>query len=216
MEAVAQSEIIASVFETVQRRMEGQGAGHDFEHVRRVFENAKTICAAEGGDWFVIGLSALLHDLGDAKFWDGQERSGEFATEILNNLGLSTSIVQHVVDIVDNLSFRKRKTAMPLSFEGQIVQDADRLDALGAIGIVRTVEYGATIGQPFYSPNPREKTGIQHFDDKLLKLKQLMNTKTARDLAEKRDAFMRRFVEQLRSEMVNHDGGEAKPDATGK
>ncbi|MEM8735657.1 MAG: HD domain-containing protein, partial [Planctomycetota bacterium] len=154
----ANTKIISAVYDTVRERMQGQGAGHDFEHVLRVLKNADAIHAAEGGDWYVIALAALLHDLGDAKFWDGQERSGEFASEILSGLSVCVEVVHHVVEIVENLSFRKRGSAKPMSLEGRIVQDADRLDALGAIGIVRTVEYGAAINQPFYSSDPNRKS----------------------------------------------------------
>ncbi|HBJ38536.1 MAG TPA: metal-dependent phosphohydrolase [Planctomycetaceae bacterium] len=187
----------------VRDRMSGQAAGHAMDHVLRVLASARAIQADVGGDLCVIELAALLHDVGDAKFHDGVERSAEFAVQILGDLGASEGVIGHVAHIVDNISFRKGVAGKDLSLEGKIVQDADRLDALGAIGIVRTIEYGAAVGQPFYladkgCPKPSsEKTGVSHFHEKLFKLKGLMNTDAARRLAEQREAFMRLFLEQF-------------------
>lgn len=196
----------------VRERMAGQAAGHGMDHVLRVLAVARTISADAGGDLRVIELAALLHDIGDAKFHDGVERSGEFAGQILSELAASGGVIEQVVHIVDNISFRKGIDSRKLSLEGQIVQDADRLDALGAIGIVRTIEYGAAVGQPFYLAGDRcppascVRTGVGHFHEKLFKLKGLMNTDAARRLAGQREAFMRLFLEQF---MLEHDGVHA-------
>jgi uncharacterized protein len=185
----------------VQQRMDGQAAGHGIDHVLRVLVSARTIQADAGGDLLVVELAALLHDVGDAKFHDGVERSGEFAREILSHLGADDDLVEHVAYIVDNISFRKGIDASELSLEGKIVQDADRLDALGAIGIVRTIEYGAAFGQPFYLPDAgTAKTGVGHFHEKLFKLKELLNTEAARRMAEERESFMRMFLTQFMRE----------------
>jgi uncharacterized protein len=110
-------------------------------------------------------------------------------------------LIEHVAHIVDNISFRKGESAKPLSLEGQVVQDADRLDALGAIGIVRTIEYGAAFGQPFYLADAgNAKTGVGHFHEKLFKLKSLMNTDAGRRMAEDREAFMQTFLDQFMRE----------------
>ena len=187
---------------TVRERMADQGAGHGMDHVLRVLKLARAIQRSVGGDLEIIELATLLHDVGDAKFHNGVERSGEFAAEILTGLGAGEQQISHVVHIVDNLSFRKTATAEPLSLEGKVVQDADRLDALGAVGIVRTVEYGASIGQPFYCQDAKNsKMGIQHFEDKLFKLKDLMNTPVARELAIQREVIMRQFVEHFMREV---------------
>lgn len=194
-------EVFTSVENEVRRRLDGQGAGHGFDHVQRVLQSARLIAAEAGGDRFIIELAALLHDVGDAKFHDGVELSGQFAEEILSELDVDQAVIGAVVQIVDNLSFRKRDSAQPLSLEGQIVQDADRLDALGAIGIVRTIEYGAARSQPFYDPeNPQAKTGVTHFHEKLFQLRELMNTDIARHLAHQREAFMRTFLDQFHAE----------------
>jgi uncharacterized protein len=199
-------QIIENVEQIVRQRLAGQGAGHGFDHVERVLRSAREIQAETGGDPVVVELAALLHDLGDAKFHAGIERSGEFAQAVLSDLGESLDRIAHVVHIVDNISFRKGAGAAELSLEGKIVQDADRLDALGAIGIVRTIEYGAAIGQPFCrSDGESGKTGIDHFYDKLFKLRDLMNTDAGRRLAADREQFMRTFLDQFQRE-TNESG----------
>ncbi|QDV24731.1 putative hydrolase [Aureliella helgolandensis] len=184
-------------------RMQGQQAGHGFDHVSRVLRTARQIQTETGGSRLVVDLAALLHDVGDAKFHDGLERSAEFSREILSAQGVPQEIVEHVTHIVDNISFRKGVPADQLSLEGKIVQDADRLDALGAIGIVRTIEYGAAKGQPFYLPSQRDAasptapTGVGHFHEKLFKLRALLNTEPARIIALQREEFMRSFLDQF-------------------
>ena len=121
-------------------------------------------------------------------------------------MGARPDTRERVADIVDNLSFRKGLDGSQLSLEGQIVQDADRLDAMGAIGIVRTIEYGASVGQPFHrsgEPNEKAKTGVDHFYDKLFKLRDRMNTEPGRRLAANRESFMRHFLDQFFAE-CNH------------
>ena len=201
-EMFANQNVIDEVAAIVRDRLADHGAGHGFDHISRVWKTACSLQASVGGDRFVIELAALLHDLGDAKFHDGIERSKEFSIAILQDLGVDADVVIHVGNIVDNISFRKRETAEPLSLEGQVVQDADRLDALGAVGIVRTIEYGAAFNQPFYVSNPErsQKTGIGHFHEKLFKLKDLMNTDAGKQIAEERENFMRSFIDQFKQE----------------
>lgn len=201
--AIKNDGLIAQVEAIVRTRMAGQAAGHGMDHVLRVLASARAIHAEVGGELKIIELAALLHDIGDAKFHDGIEKSADFAREILGDLGADQELIEHVAHIVDNISFRKGASAKPLSIEGQIVQDADRLDALGAIGIVRTIEYGAAFGQPFYvgenddANTAKIKTGVGHFYDKLFKLKSLMNTELGRRMAEDRETFMRTFLDQF-------------------
>ena len=161
-----------------------------------------SIHAEEGGDPCVIELAALLHDIGDAKFNDGQERSGELAHEMLQKHQVDPNTIRHIVHNIENLSFRKRNQAEPLSHEGKIVQDADRLDALGAIGIVRTIEYGEYKSQPFFdNEKPLAPSGALHFKEKLFKLKDLLNTASARRIADQRVDFMRLFLQQYFDEL---------------
>jgi uncharacterized protein len=207
-------EIVRKARDEVRRRLADQGAGHGFDHVERVLASARAISAEAGGDRFVIELAALLHDVGDAKFHNGAERSGEMSREILSELGVDEATTSHVAHIVDILSFRKRGDAEPLTLEGQIVQDADRLDAIGAIGIVRTIEYGATVGQPFYvADDATAKSGVGHFYEKLFKLRDLMNTAAGKRMAEQREAFMRTFLEQFYAEMGQPKMGQSNNDA---
>lgn len=190
----------------VRQRMAGQAAGHGMDHVLRVLAWARAIQSETGGNLETIELAALLHDVGDAKFHDGVERSAEFAREILGGLEAGEELVERVAHIVDNISFRKGVDASELTLEGKIVQDADRLDALGAIGIVRTIEYGAAPPpgvpvQPFYLADAGDaKTGVGHFHEKLFKLKSLMNTDAGRRMAEDREAFMQTFLDQFMRE----------------
>lgn len=195
----SQNQIVKSVECEVRQRMAGMQAGHGVDHVLRVLKTAGEIQAEVGGDAFIISLAAWLHDVGDSKFHQGVERSAQFTREILASQAVTGAVVDHVADIVDNISFRKGSQAAELSLEGQIVQDADRLDALGAIGIVRTIEYGAAFGQPFYIQDncERRPTGVGHFYDKLFKLCKLLNTEPARRIAEQRELFMRDFLRQF-------------------
>tara|TARA_R110002072_G_scaffold1013_5_gene8369 strand:- start:7859 stop:8482 length:624 start_codon:yes stop_codon:yes gene_type:complete len=201
--------IIRRVADIVNQRMADQQAGHGIDHVRRVHRTACDIQHQIGGDRTIVELAALLHDVGDAKFHDGKERSAEFSREILAGEGVDQPTIDHVAHIVDNLSFRKHETAEELSAEGKIVQDADRLDALGAIGIVRTIEYGATVGQPFHiaGNDPSNlngpKTGAGHFYQKLFRLREMLHTEPARQIAADREQFMKTFLDQFMSEMAD-------------
>ncbi len=192
--------ILDALVPLVAQRMQGQQAGHGLDHVQRVVRSARAIQSAVGGCPFIVEVAAWLHDIGDAKFHEGRERSGEFSREILGQFDLPSESTEHVVAIVDGISFRKSGSSPPLSLEGQIVQDADRLDALGAIGIVRTIEYGATRGQAFYDPASdllRDATGVGHFYQKLFKLRGLLNTEPARRMSQEREEFMRTFLQQF-------------------
>ncbi|MGI9468247.1 MAG: HD domain-containing protein [Rubripirellula sp.] len=204
--ALNQRELIQQVSSIVRSRLADQGAGHGYDHIERVWNTARKLQSMCGGDLLVIELAAILHDIGDAKFHDGKERSKEFSVEILNQVGVDAVTIEHVAQIVDNISFRKRESAESLSLEGQVVQDADRLDALGAVGIVRTIEFGAAFDQPFYAPTSvlpnvvPQKTGIGHFHEKLFKLRDLMNTDGGREMAKSREDFMRAFINQFELE----------------
>ncbi|RMF38534.1 MAG: HD domain-containing protein [Planctomycetota bacterium] len=200
----SQQQIVQMVAQIVAERMTGQQAGHGLDHVRRVVGLARYIHQREGrGSRLIIELAAWVHDVGDAKLHDGTERSEELVDDILQRAGVDRTTSAAIMHIVQNMSFRHRAIAQPLSIEGQIVQDADRLDALGAIGIVRTVEYGAARGQPFHvfpGESDGGPTGRQHFFDKLLHLVQSMHTETARELGAQREQFMRSFLAQFDQE----------------
>jgi len=190
----------------------GEGSGHDWWHVYRVWKNAIHIGKQESVDIFVVELAALLHDVADWKFHNGNDEIGpQVAKEWLESLGVSVDTVSHVCQIIKDISFKGAGvvTAMKTT-EGMVVQDADRLDALGAIGIARTFAYGGSKNREMYNPdiNPEmhtsfeqyknsQGTSINHFYEKLLLLKELMNTATAKQIAEKRHAVMEDYLAQF-------------------
>ena len=195
--ATNDAELLTAISNRVKRTLESQSAGHGWDHIDRVHQLAGKIQSAEGGNSKVISLAAILHDVGDAKFNQGVELSGKIASQILNEFDVDETETSHIIQIIENISFRKRAEAEPLTLEGQIVQDADRIDALGAIGIVRTIEYGQFKGQPFYAiDSPDAPSGVQHFYDKLFRIPSLLNTKTAKKHAEARVLFMQAFLRQ--------------------
>ena len=216
---MSDSELINAVSHEVRRRMAGQGAGHGLDHVARVVNLASQLQHKEGGEPTVIALAAWLHDVGDAKLWDGIERGEELSREILHQCSASAERIEQVVDIVDKISFRKNCPVDQLSWEAKIVQDADRLEALGAIGIVRTIEYGAHRQRPFYADDQDLETshcGLAHFYQKLFKLPALLNTLTAREMAARRVAFMQQFVAQFMEEWcVSQQPAEVVGDDAG-
>jgi len=204
--------IIAQTAEHIRLKLEGEGSGHDWWHVYRVWKNAIHIGKQEKADLFVIELAALLHDIADWKFHDGNEDIGpQLAREWLETLSVEESVIAHVCRIIRAVSFKGAgvKNTMD-SPEGLIVQDADRLDAMGAIGIARTFAYGGSKHREMYNPTVNQQlhasfeqyknsegTTINHFYEKLLLLKDLMNTATAKEIAENRHKYMQEFLQQF-------------------
>ena len=200
----------------VQDTLKGAEGGHDWFHILRVYNNAIQISQDEDVDVLVVSLSALLHDIADSKFHNGDETIGpHLARTFLNNEGVEQPIIEHVVNIIEHMSFSKSLDP-ELSFtsrEMEVVQDADRLDAIGAIGIARCFNYGGfknrTLYDPEIAPNLNmSKTEykastaptINHFYEKLLLLKDSMNTETGKRIAEQRHAFMEQYLEQFYNE----------------
>lgn len=204
------SAIVRSTANYVKRKMSLESTGHDWWHVYRVWRNALEIAKYEkGADLFVVQLAALLHDIADWKFNNGNEEKGaRIAREWLERSGVGENTAAQVVDIVRNISFKGAKArSNAMSKEGEIVQDADRLDAIGAIGIARAFAYGGYMGRPIYDPQVKPRlhrsfaayksarsTTINHFYEKLLRLKGKMNTERGRKMAQKRDAFTRDYL----------------------
>ena len=199
----------------VKQKLENAEAGHDWFHIERVFKNALLIAQHEECDIEIVKLSALLHDIADSKFNGGDETIGpRIAREFLESQKIAESKIQHVVAIIENISFKggnfeKKFTSKEL----EIVQDADRLDAIGAIGIARTFNYGGFKNRQLYNPNipPKmnmskeeyknsEAPTLNHFYEKLLLLKDKMNTKTGKELAIDRHRFMENFLAQFYAE----------------
>lgn len=207
--------ITEQVINEIKAQFEGDASGHDWFHIERVYNLAKYIQSKEGGDLEIVELSALLHDISDHKFNGGKlDEGGNVAYDILIKLGYPANRSEKVKYIVDNVSYKGANTKNEMdSLEGRIVQDADRLDAIGAIGIGRTFAYGGHKGQPMYDPelepslhNSFEEyakskgTTINHFYEKLLLLKDRLNTETARKMGEKRHDLMQSFLDDFLGE----------------
>ena len=200
----------------VKNELENAESGHDWFHIERVYQNAKLIAKEEDVDLFVVTLAALLHDIADSKFHSGDETVGpKKAKEFLNTLKIAQHIIDHVINIIANMSFSKSldNDVKFNSLELQVVQDADRLDAIGAIGIARTFNYGGYKNRTIYNPeiNPNldqtkevykksKAPTINHFYEKLLLLKDKMNTNAGKTIALKRHEFMELFLEQFYEE----------------
>lgn len=209
---MTENEVLQKTVNFVRQKLEGEGTGHDWWHIYRVWQNAKAIANEEGGNLFIIELAALLHDIADHKFHNGDETVGpKVATEFLIGLRVPQEITDQVILIMEEISFSKG--ILPSSLEGRIVQDADRLDAIGAIGVARAFAYGGYKEREIYNPEipPTEYASkeeykkntnptVNHFYEKLLLLKDLMNTAKGKVMAEERHAFMESYLEQFYQE----------------
>lgn len=209
--------VLDQVRNHVKQKLAGDGSGHDWWHIVRVVNLAKTIAAAEGGNLFVVELGALLHDIADWKFNNGDTTVGPKITrQLLVDQQVEQDTIEKVVEIVEFISFKGGTNTHELStLEGKIVQDADRLDAIGAIGIARTFAFGGSAGRQMYDPaiSPKEyanfhefhaalktNTTVNHFYEKLLLLKDRMNTPTARQMAVMRHTYMEQFLDEFYAE----------------
>ena len=167
--------------------------GHDLQHTLRVYGNALEIAKTEPeADLFIVSVAALLHDVDDYKLFNTTDYRN--ARTFLRSNGVSEEQEQRIIETIDSVSFSKNKGKHPSTIEGQIVQDADRLDALGAIGIARTFAFGGE------HKRPMEQT-FRHFDEKLLLLKDMMNTQAAKTIAQERHEFMENYLKQLNQEI---------------
>lgn len=208
-------EIISKTIEFVQLTLADAEAGHDWFHIERVYKTAKTINAVEKGDELIVALAALLHDIADSKFNGGDEEIGpQKAGDFLKSIHVDEEIIVQVQQIIRNLSYKASFGTLTFaSKELDIVQDADRLDAIGAIGIARAFTYGGYKNRVLYNPEIKPNLNmskeeyknttaptINHFYEKLLLLKDLMKTQTGRAMAEKRHQFMADYLEQFYAE----------------
>jgi uncharacterized protein len=207
--------IIDNTILFVKKQLTHAEGGHDWFHIERVYKNALLIAKEEDCDLTVVKLAALLHDIADSKFHGGDESVGpKIAREFLESQNISEEIISHVIAIIENISFKGGNFEKTFaSKELAIVQDADRLDAIGAIGIARTFNYGGFKNRPIYNPNIQPKLNmskeeyknseaptINHFYEKLLLLKDKMNTETGKKIAKKRHDFMVHFLAQFYAE----------------
>jgi uncharacterized protein len=204
-------QIIDQTITFVRNELGEDATGHDWFHVDRVRRTALHICKQEqAGDPFIIEMAALLHDIPDEKLNDSAEAGKNKLDSFLQTISLPVEVQNSIIQIIESISYKGgRKTELEC-IEAKIVQDADRLDALGAIGIARTFAYGGKKGQPIYNPTVKirgemsleeyrkgKSTSIHHFYEKLLKLKDLLNTAAARKMAESRHQLMVNFLEQF-------------------
>lgn len=205
--------LIQKTITFVKARLQGEGSGHDWWHIQRVWTLAKKIAHLEGADMEIVELAALLHDIADRKLNDGNEEAGLMKVRaFLMENGADKNTTEDVLSIIENYSYTahlRSKKGMD-TLEGQVIQDADRLDAIGAIGIARTFNYGGHHNRPLYDPQIQlsatvtaeaytksASPTINHFYEKLLHLKDLMNTKTAKRIASSRHRFMEEYLKQF-------------------
>ncbi len=199
----------------VRNQLKDAEGGHDWFHIERVFKNALLIAAEEECDVTVVKLGALLHDIADSKFHNGDESIGpKTARNFLESQNVTQETISHVIAIIENISFKGGNFEKTFSSkELEIVQDADRLDAIGAIGIARTFNYGGFKNRPLYNPNIQpnmnmskeayknsESPTLNHFYEKLLLLKDKMNTPTGKKIAQNRHDFMVTFLSRFYAE----------------
>ena len=204
--------IIEKTKKYVKEKLEGEGSGHDWWHIVRAYNNAKDIAERTKNeekqeiDIFVVELGALLHDVADHKFGYSDADRKTIITDFLGNLEVEEKIINHVIYIANNISFKGGKNKHKMkTIEGMIVQDADRLDAIGAIGIGRAFAYGGYKKRIMYNPEDKRKIEekedtINHFYEKLLLLKDKMNTKIGYEKALNRHKFMESFLDQFYNE----------------
>jgi uncharacterized protein len=209
------AEIIKRTADFVQEMLEKEGTGHDWKHAERVWKTAKHLAQQEGADFFICEIAALLHDVADWKLNNGDEKAGLKKVEdwlVLN--AVEKAEIEKILYVIDNMSYSKETTGTKLeSLEGFVVQDADRLDTLGAIGIARTFIYGAKHNRALYDPQIKPRTfddfeeykkyittSINHFYEKILLLKDLMKTKEGKRIAQQRHEFVEKFLQQFLKE----------------
>jgi uncharacterized protein len=208
-------DLISKTILFVKQNLENAEGGHDWFHIQRVYKNSLLIAQNEVCDTKVVQLGALLHDIADSKFHDGDETIGpKKARQFLESENVNQEMIDHVVNIIENISFKGGNFEKKFSsIELDIIQDADRLDAIGAIGIARTFNYGGFKNRPLYNPaiapntkmtkeeyKKNEAPTINHFYEKLLLLKDKMNTETGKQIAQQRHRYMEGFLAQFYAE----------------
>ena len=208
-----QQEQLEAMKQYAKRVLDSDTSGHDWSHIERVVNTTKTIAQEEGADLFICEAAALLHDVIDDKIVKDTAVALKELKDFLTSIELTSEQIDAIESIITRMSFKNHKEQQELSLEGKVVQDADRLDAIGAIGIARVMCYSGSTGRPIHKPEmkPRENltpeeyrneesTAIMHFYEKLLKLKDLMNTKYGNELAKGRHAFLEMYLEQFYEE----------------
>lgn len=206
-------ELLEKTLQYIKEKFQNDYSGHDYYHSVRVYKLATSICKEENADLEVVQLASLLHDVDDYKLFGGNVGAYSNAETFLKDNKISHTKIKAICDIISSISFKGTDTQVPQSREGKIVQDADRLDAIGAIGIARTFAYGGSKNRILHIPDEKPRndmnfeeystsngTTINHFYEKLLKLTDLMNTETAKRIAEHRHKYMENFLTEFYNE----------------
>lgn len=210
---IMKNTLIENALEFARNVFSNDFGGHDYFHTERVYKTAISIAEREGADITVVSLSAILHDVDDAKLSPGTSENKDNARRFMRENGVDDAVADKVCRIIGQISFSGTGESIPESIEGRCVQDADRLDAIGAIGIARAFAFGGSRNREMYNPDVPPKmnmtkeeyrnsnsTSLNHFYEKLFLLKNLMNTQTAKEIAEQRDSFMKSFVDEFLNE----------------
>lgn len=209
---------IKNAINYIEEFFQNEYSGHDFYHSMRVYKLAKTIAEKESADIGIVSLAALLHDVDDRKLSPDTHEKKENAVTFLKGEKVPDSVITRICNIIEEVSFAGQDSKIPNTVEGKCVQDADRLDALGAIGIARTFAYGGNHNRDIYNPHippkldmtkdeyaKHDSTSINHFYEKLFVLKDLMNTEYAKKIAEKRENYMKAYIEEFKMEWDGQD-----------
>ena len=206
--------MIEKTKEFVKEKLYGEGSGHDWFHIERVYNLSRYLAEKENADSFIVEMAALLHDIDDWKFSSNNDNNPTNTEVFLKKIQVNEEDLIKIIKIINTISFKGGVVdSSQETIEGKVVQDADRLDAIGAIGIARTFAYGGNKNRVIYDPNIKpinfttldevkneNNHTINHFYEKLLKLKDLMNTKSAKEIAEKRHKYMEEFLNEFYSE----------------
>lgn len=206
--------IIENAIEYVKQIFANDCSGHDYHHTMRVYRLAVQIAKQENADMLIVQLAALLHDVDDAKLSPETYATKKNAIDFMESNGVDNKMIKAVCRIIEEVSFAGTDSVVPSTIEGKCVQDADRLDAMGAIGIARTFAYGGSKGRKIYDPEIKplvnmskeeyrqnqKSTSVNHFYEKLLSLKDMMNTETAKRMAEHRQVVMENYLEEFMAE----------------
>ena len=194
-----QEKAIESALQFAKSLLEGDATGHGYDHIERVVRNARQILSTEKADSIAVLLAVALHDVDDVKLFP-QNRNQENARSFLSTLGLDEETRERVLTLIREVSFKGKDSCVPATIEGKIVQDADRLDAIGAIGIARAFTYGGAHNREIYREGSKDDT-ISHFYEKLLLIKDRMNTRAGRRIARQRHRFLESFLSEFFKEM---------------
>nr|WP_325183634.1 HD domain-containing protein [uncultured Oscillibacter sp.] len=205
--------VVNDALEFIKTTFHGDYSGHDYFHTLRVYKMAAKIAEQENANLTIVQLAALLHDVDDIKLSPETHENKDRAVGFLNKHGISKTTVKAICDVIDEVSFRGADSVIPETIEGKCVQDADRLDAMGAVGIARAFAYGGNHNRVIHDPGIKPtlnmnadqyrnhvSTTINHFYEKLFQLKDLINTDTAKEIAEQRENYMRNFISEFLDE----------------